>query len=58
MNIPQIDLSEEEEEDMMDEVYLIKEQNNSKIELQSTDNTTKTVTISEKENSIKKEDIF
>ena len=58
MNTPQIDLSEKEEEDMMDEVYLIKEQNNSKIELQSTDNTTKTLTISEKENSIKKEDIF
>lgn len=58
MNPPQI---EEEEKDMMDQVYYIKEQNNSKIELKSTDNTdntTKTVSISENENSIKKEDIF
>jgi hypothetical protein len=58
MNSPQI---EEEQKDMMDQVYYIKEQNNSKIELKSTDNTdntTKTVSISENENSIKKEDIF
>ena len=58
MNTPQIDLLEEEEKDSMDDVYLIKEQNNSKIELQSTDNSTKTVTFSQSENSIKKEDIF
>lgn len=58
MNTPQIDLIEEEEKDTMDEVYLIKEQNNSKLELQSTDNSTKTVTLSQSENSIKKEDIF
>ncbi len=58
MNTPQIDLLEEEEKDTMDEVYLIKEQNNSKLELQSTDSSTKTVTLSQSENSIKKEDIF
>ena len=58
MNTPQIDLDEEEENDRMDEIYLIKEQNNSKIELSSTENSTRTVTLSEKENSKKKEDIF
>ena len=58
MNPPQIDLLEEEEKDTMDEVYFIKEQNNSKVELQSTDSSTKTVTFSQSENSLKKEDIF
>ena len=58
MNTPQIDLLEEEEKDSMDEVYLIKEQNNSKVELQSTDSSTKTVTFSQSENSPKKEDFF
>jgi hypothetical protein len=58
MNTPQIDLFEEEEKDLIEEIYLIKEQNNSKIEIQSTENTSKTISISEKENSIKKEDIF
>ena len=58
MNTPQIDLLEEEDKDSMDEVYLIKEQNNSKVELQSTDSSTKTVTFSQSENSPKKEDFF
>jgi hypothetical protein len=58
MNTPKIDLLEEEEKDSMDDVYLIKEQNNSKLELQSTDSSTKTVTFSQSENSAKKEDIF
>ena len=58
MNPPQIDLLEEEEKDTMDEVYFIKEQNNSKVELQSTDSSTKTVTFSQSENSLKKEAIF
>lgn len=58
MNTPQIDLLEEEEKESMDDIYLIKEQNNSKIELQSTDNSTKTVTFSQSENTTKKEDFF
>lgn len=58
MNTPQIDLLEDDEKDSIDEVYLIKEQNNSKMELQSTDNSTKTITLSQNENSIKKEAFF
>ena len=53
MNTPQIDLLGEEEKDIMEEVYFIKEQNNSKMELQSKENSTKTVNLSDKENSIK-----
>ena len=53
MNTPQVDIVEKEENERIDEVYLIKEQNNLKIKITSTENITKSITLSEKENSTK-----
>ena len=54
---PKLDLNEEEDLDTLESIYFIKKQNNSKIELQSTDTTTKQLSLLSQDSiSVKKED--